>query len=197
MKIYDISRELLSSRVYPGDPTPKLRVLSSIDEGNLYNLTAINMSVHCGTHIDAPLHFISGGESICEMDLSLTVGPACVIIHNGIMDKTAALTVIEKAKEYGKDASKRILIKGNSTVSEEAAIELGDSGIMLLGVESMSVGPINAPMAAHIALLSKKVAILENLNLDEVEEGEYFLSAAPIKIEGAEGSPCRAILIKQ
>ena len=102
---------------------------------------------------------------------------------------------IKKAKERNAEAAKRILIKGDAEVSAEAAKVFAASGILLLGNESQTVGPENAPMAVHKILLSADVVLLEGIRLTEVPEDVYFLNAAPLNLSGADGSPCRAILI--
>ncbi|MBR7137405.1 MAG: cyclase, partial [Clostridia bacterium] len=80
-------------------------------------------------------------------------------------------------------------------VSLEAAKVFASSNILLLGNEHQSVGPQNAPMAVHLALLSADVILLEGIRLAKVSEGVYFLNAAPLNLAGADGSPCRAVLI--
>ena len=196
MKIYDISQEVLGCRVYPGDPAPQKRVLSSIKAGDLYNLTAFSMCAHNGTHIDAPSHFLGDGKSVDAMSLDHFVGSAFVAEHRGVLTAEDAARIIKLAAE-GNSAARRILIKGDAEVSLEAAEVFADAKILLLGVESQSVGPENAPMAVHKMLLSAEVALLEGIRLDDVAEGVYFLSAAPLNLSGADGSPCRAILIDE
>ena len=78
MKIHDISQEVFSSAVYPGDPAPVKQTLCDMAAGELYNLTAFSMCAHNGTHIDAPLHFIADGKSVDELALDATVGLAYV-----------------------------------------------------------------------------------------------------------------------
>ena len=73
MKIYDISQELFSSAVFPGDPAPRREVLSSMKDGALYNLTALSLCAHNGTHIDAPYHFIKDGKTVEQLSLEKTV----------------------------------------------------------------------------------------------------------------------------
>ena len=195
MKIYDISQEVLGCRVYPGDPAPQKRVLSSIEAGDLYNLTSFSMCAHNGTHIDAPSHFLGDGKSVDAMSLDHFVGSAFVAEHCGVLTAEDAARIIKLAAEGDTAAARRILIKGDAEVSLEAAEVLADAKILLLGVESQSVGPENAPMAVHKMLLSAEVALLEGIRLADVAEGVYFLSAAPLNLSGADGSPCRAILI--
>ncbi len=195
MKIYDISQEVFSCQVYPGDPTPKKTVLSAIEKGELYNLTEFSMCAHNGTHIDAPFHFIKDGKTVDSIDLSSFVGMAYVAEHSGVVTADDALKIIEKAKAQNDEAAKRILIKGDAEVSAEAAKVFTDSGILLLGNESQTVGPESAPMEVHKILLSADVVLLEGIRLSAVSEGAYLLNAAPLNLSGADGSPCRAVLI--
>ena len=195
MKIYDISQEILSCEVYPGDPVPQKTQFKSIDNGDLYNLSAFSMCAHNGTHIDAPRHFISGGKTIDEIALNVFVGMAYVASHNGIVTAEDATKILKKAHEINAECAKRILIKGDIEVSLEAAKVFAASNLLLLGNEPQTVGPKNEPMAVHIALLSANVTLLEGIRLAEVSEGVYFLNAQPLNLCGLEGAPCRAILV--
>ena len=195
MKIYDISQEVFSCQVYPGDPMPEKKELKSMKKGELYNLTAFNMCAHNGTHIDAPRHFIKDGKTIDEICLDAFVGMAYVAEHRGVVTDNDAVEIIEKAKKHNPEVAKRILIKGDVEVSLEAANVFASSNILLLGNEPQTVGPKNVPMAVHLALLSANVVLLEGIRLAAVSEGVYFLNAAPLNLAGAEGSPCRAVLI--
>ena len=195
MKIYDISQEVFGCKVYPGDPTPKKRVISSMEKGDFYNLTAFSMCAHNGTHIDAPFHFIKDGKTVDSVSLDTFIGMAYVAEHNGIVSADDATEILEKAKKQNSEAAKRILIKGDAEVSAEAAKVFAESNILLLGNESQTVGPENAPMEVHLILLGAGAVLLEGIRLAEVSEGVYFLNAAPLNLSGADGSPCRAILI--
>ena len=196
MKIYDISQELFSSVVFPGDPAPKKETLASMAEGDLYNLTALSMCAHNGTHVDAPSHFVKDGKSVEEMELSKMVGPAYVKEHNGILTAEDAKTVLSEAEAVSREAAKRLLLKGKTTVSYEAAAVFAEYGIDLIGNESQTVGPEDGPMAVHQLLLGREIVLLEGVRLAHVPDGAYLLSAAPICLGGVEGSPCRAILIE-
>ena len=195
MKIYDISQEVFGCQVYPGDPAPERRVLSSMEKGDLYNLTAFQMCAHNGTHVDAPFHFVKGGKTVDAIDLDAFVGPAFVTEHHGTVSGQDALEIYEKARELDPEAARRILIKGDAVVSSEAARVFASREILLLGNESQTVGPEDAPMEVHLILLGAGVVLLEGIRLAEVEEGRYFLSAAPLNLSGADGSPCRAYLM--
>ena len=195
MKVYDISQEVFGCKVYPNDPMPEKIVLKSMQKGEVYNLTAFSMCAHNGTHIDAPFHFIKDGKTIDEICLDAFVGMAYVAEHHGLVTGNDATEIIEKAKKQNLEASKRILIKGEVEVSLEAAKVFASSDILLLGNEPQTVGPQNVPMAVHLTLLGANVVLLEGIRLGEVYEGVYFLSAVPLNLSGADGSPCRAVLI--
>ena len=190
MKIYDISQETFSCKVYPGDPAPDRQRLAQMEKGDLYNLTAFSMCAHNGTHIDAPFHFLKDGKTVEQMALSVFVGECYVARHCGDVTREDAVAILQKAGEIP-----RILIAGEATVTEEAAQVFADGGICLLGNESQTVGPEDRPMQVHKCLLSKEIALLEGVVLRDVQEGRYFLSAAPLSMSGADGAPCRAYLI--
>lgn len=192
MKIYDISQEVFSCAVYPGDPEPQMQRLSSTDVGELYNLTAFAMCAHNGTHIDAPFHFLPGGKTVEQMELDTFVGECYVACHRGDVNAADAQAILEKA-----GGSERILIAGPVTVTAEAAEVFASGGIKLLGNEGQTVGPENAPMQVHLILLNRGIALLEGIVLKNIPEGKYFLSAAPLNLAGADGAPCRAYLMKQ
>ena len=197
MKIYDISQEVFSCKVFPGDPAPKKQTLNSMENGDLYNLTAFSMCAHNGTHIDAPFHFINHGSTVDEINLQAVIGMAYVAAHEGTITADDAKNILEKAKKHNEECAKRILIKGEAELSLEAAEVFASSSILLFGNESQTVGPTNAPMAVHKTLLSANVILLEGIRLSKVKEGAYLLNAAPLNLSGADGAPCRAILISE
>ena len=130
-----------------------------------------------------------------SVSLDTFIGMAYVAEHNGIVSADDATEILEKAKKQNSEAAKRILIKGDAEVSAEAAKVFAESNILLLGNESQTVGPENAPMEVHLILLGAGAVLLEGIRLAKVSEGVYFLNAAPLNLSGADGSPCRAILI--
>ena len=197
MKIYDISQEVFGCKVFPGDPAPERKIISSMENGALYNLTAISMCAHNGTHVDAPFHFIKDGKTVDAISLEAVVGMAYVAEHHGSVTGDDADEIVNKAKKLNPEAAKRILLKGDAEVSLEAAKVFAASGICLLGNESQTVGPENAPMEVHLVLLGAGVILLEGIRLSEVPEGFYLLNTAPLNLSGADGAPCRAVLISQ
>ena len=90
----------------------------------------------------------------------------------------------------------RILIAGKATVTEEAARVFAEEGILLIGNESQTVGPEDAPMQVHLILLGAEVILLEGIVLKDIPEGKYFLNAAPLQLGGIDGAPCRAWLME-
>lgn len=193
--IYDISQPLFESKVFPGDPEPRKKTICSIDKGALYNLTEISMCVHNGTHVDAPFHFLNDGKGIDEINLSKFIGVAYVVSHEGDISAQDAENILIKAYKAHKDAQKKILIKGNAVVTEEAAAVFAKAEIDLIGNESQTVGPENAPMKVHHILLRREIVLLEGIVLSEVPDGVYLLNAAPLNLTNTDGSPCRATLM--
>ena len=192
MKIYDISQEVFSCGIYPGDPKPEKQTLCSYEAGDVYHLTAFSMCAHNGTHIDAPFHFLPDGKTVEQLDLSVFVGECYLARHEGDVSAKDAEEILRKAAGIP-----RILLGGKLTVTEEAAAVFAEAGICLLGNEGQTVGPENAPMAVHKRLLEKNIALLEGILLTGIPEVAYFLSAAPLKLAGSDGAPCRAYLIGQ
>ncbi len=195
MKLYDITQELFGCVVFGGDPAPQKQTLNSISGGDLYNLTAISMCTHNGTHIDAPYHFVNSGKRIDQLDIYSMVGYAYVAEHMGDVTAEDAREILAHAAAAHPDSPRRILIKGRATVTLEAAQVFAAAGVKLVGNESQTVGPEGAPMEVHLVLLGADVVLLEGVRLGEVPEGAYLLSAAPLNLGGCEGAPCRAILI--
>ena len=196
MKIYDISQEVFSCTVYPGDPAPERQALCRMEQGDLYNLTAFRMCAHNGTHLDAPYHFFKDGKTVEQLPLESCVGPCYVAAYDGAMTEADAAAILAQAAQVHPEAVQRILLKGNALVTEAAARAFADAGILLLGVESQSVGPEAAPMAVHKILLGNNTVLLEGVRLTEVPQGVYLLSAAPLNLGGCDGAPCRAVLME-
>ena len=191
--IYDISQELLSCTVYPGDPKPTLTPLKRMEDGEVYNLSAVSMCVHNGTHIDAPAHFFADGKTVEQLGLSACVGRCYVVHHGGFLSEKEAEGILADARVLG--CHERILLADECTVTLGAAEVFAHGGVRLVGVDTESVGPADAPMAVHKCLLGAEVVLLEGLVLSHVSGGCYTLCAAPLNIAGCEGAPCRAVLI--
>ena len=192
-KLFDISQEVFSCNVYPGDPSPVMTPQQRIADGAHCNLTAFSMCAHNGTHIDAPFHFIRDGKTVDQIPLDHFTGDCFLARHEGDVSAEDAATILRRAIDAG--ASQRILIAGKATVTESAARIFADAGLLLLGNESQTVGPESGPMQVHLILLGAGVVLLEGIVLKDIPEGKYFLNAAPLNLGGIDGAPCRAWLM--
>ncbi len=192
MEIIDISRDILKTPVYPGDPEGYLDEIKSMKKGEKCNLNAFYTCLHTATHVDAPLHFVNGGAAIEEIPLATFIGE-CVVVEAPPGPVTGAF-----AEDNFPFSAERVLIKGNgnSYLMESSAYCFADTNVKLLGTDSQSIGYGSSNEIVHRALLAENIAILEGLDLSRVEPGKYFLMAQPLKISGVEAAPCRAILIK-
>lgn len=197
MAIIDISQEVFNCSVFPGDSQPKRNILETIEGGSICNLTALSMCAHNGTHVDAPYHFYKDGKTIDQVALHKFVGKCYVGFVDGDVTACIAQDLVNKAKKEDPEAAKRILIGGNAVVTIEAAKVFTSEGVMLVGNESQTVGPLDGPAQVHYELLGAEVVLLEGIRLAKATEGVYLLNAAPINLGGSDGAPCRAILIKE
>jgi arylformamidase len=188
MKIIDISQELFSSVVFPGDLAPTFVRAKHVEQDG-YNLTNINLCVHNGTHLDAPCHFIPGGKTIDQLDISVFYGKCRVAAFEGEISAEDIAPVLEHCPE-------RLLLKGECYFTAESAEMLTKSQVKLIGIERQSVDKDTGPKIIHHILLGAGLIPLEGLNLSSVQPGEYILSAFPINLAGSDGSPVRAVLIK-
>ncbi len=188
MKIYDISQELFTGRVFPGDPAPTYDRVLKIAKGDVVNLTNVVMGAHNATHLDAPFHFYDNGKTVEQLDLARCIGP-CTVIE---FSEDCSLEELAKLLDH---SEKRVLIKGKAVVTLERAKLFNQYGLMLVGIEGQSVGPEESPVAVHLELLGQEVVLLEGLVLEDITPGDYFLNAAPLKLGGSDGAPCRAVLL--
>ena len=193
--IIDITQELFTCKVFPGDPAPVRKTLLSTENGDVCNLTEFSMCAHNGTHIDAPFHFLTEGKTVDQMPLRAFVGECYVARHEGDVTGADAKDIMARAESCGAD--ERILIAGKAVVTADAARIFAERGVLLLGNESQTVGPEDAPKEVHLILLGAEVVLLEGVVLEGVAQGRYFLSAAPLNLGGCDGAPCRAYLISE
>ena len=189
MILHDISRDTLTCPVFEGDPETEVRTLQSI-ETDICNLSAVSMSVHAGTHIDAPLHFWEDGSPVDDLRLNTFYGKCTVISVEGILTGDD----MERLLPYCK---RRVLFHGNGNtyLSHSAAIVLADSKVVLVGTDADSIAPPFDEARPHRELARAGITVLENLDLGAVAPGKYYLIALPLKIDGADASPVRAVLL--
>ena len=190
--------------VWPGDQSYESAWSARIADGSAVNVGAMTLSLHTGTHADAPLHVRDGGASIDAAPLAAYLGPALVIEAIGSGPLGADLLDGVDLRE-----TPRLLFKTRqqppagtwedrfSYLSKELATRLAAGGAILVGLDTPSVDPVDSKsLDAHHALFDGGVANLENLRLDHVEPGRYFISAVPLYIDGMDASPVRAVLLR-
>lgn len=188
-RIYDVTHTI-NSRLpaYPGDPGFSREVLKSLEWGDPYTLSALHLSAHTGTHLDAPSHYISSGRSVHEIPIERLIM---------IVDLIDAGTVVGPEDLSSLDpCAEGVIFRTGSLrghISESAARACLDLKLKLIGTDALSVDSSEEDVV-HRMLLSNDILILEGLYLEGVPAGIYTLLCMPLKIEGAEASPVRAIL---
>ncbi len=207
MQIFDISRALSRELVsWPGDTAFRFALSWKMAAGASVNVGAIEMSTHNGTHADAPFHFEAEGATIDQMPLAFFVGTARVLDVTGLVRPEIAVTDLEAALADD-ELPPRLLLRTGAwpegapfpeiipVIAHDVAVWLKARGVKLLGLDLPSVDAIDSKdLPNHHALATAGIAILENLNLETIEAGDYQLAALPLKIEGGDAAPVRAIL---
>ncbi len=211
MKIFDISLPISPDLpVWPGDPPVVLERVRTRSEGSASNDSRIACSVHSGTHVDAPLHFIDQGASVEHLPLDILVGPAALVE----VPEADIITQEILENQPLPEETKRLLIKTRNSalwqdatqafnpdfvaLDSQAARWVVDRGIRLIGVDYLSVQLFNdKDPTTHRVLLEAGVVILEGLDLRAVKPGNYKLICLPIKLVGSDGAPARTILIEE
>jgi len=210
MKIFDISLPISPKLpVWPGDPSIKLEQVDCMDQGADANLSQLSASVHIGTHVDAPHHFMNDGRTIDGLSLEVLTGRCYVTqLPDGIEAITAdVLEGLSLPADLPRilfgTSNSRLWARGETTfhedfvaVTEDGAQWLVERGIQLVGVDYLSVAPYSDPVPTHRVLLGAGVVVVEGLDLSAAPRGFYDLYCLPLKLFGAEGAPARAILIQ-
>jgi len=211
MKIHDVS--LLISEdlpIWPGDPGISMTLASSLNHGDDANVTRLEIGVHTGTHIDAPIHFEAEGMSVDELSMDILIGSCRVFDLSEIVENIGAKIL----KNLDFSGATRVLFKTRNSIwwasgktefqkdfvyiTEEGAKYLVDHGVNLVGIDYLSVEKFgSSDYSTHHLLLRNKVVIVEGLNLSGISSGEYELIALPLRLKGSDGSPARVILKEQ
>ncbi len=211
MEIIDITAPVSPKSVmWPGQDAPSREFASHTDRGDPSTVSRWELSAHTGTHADARMHFIPGGWTMESLELSRCVGP-CRVVDLTHLEGHVSRADLEAAEVAG---TTRLLLKTRNSegglldregfvedyaaISLEAAEYLVEIGVEMVGVDYLSVEPFeDKEFGTHHALLGADVVIFEGLVLAGVEPGEYFLACLPLKLVGSDGSPVRAILIRE
>lgn len=200
MKIFDVTRELSEKTpVFPGDPSP---VITEMNCGE-YVITELQISSHCGTHIDAPSHFIRGGLTVDRIPPEILIGDACVLDCTGIRGPVGVEDLLDRI-----GGVRRLLLKTRSfpldeispdfsCLTAEAARYLVAQGILCLGIDTPSVDSFEGDGIVHRLLLGSGTVIIEMLDLSGVLPGTYHMIALPLRLKGGDGSPARVLLCEK
>ena len=212
MKIYDISVPITPDMpVWPGDPAVDLQQVSVIASGDSANISHLSMSVHTGTHIDAPKHFIDNGNTIGQIPLEKLVGEVLVMQIDDSVNVISALVLkSHPGIDLLEDAQKVLFRTLNSSLWRQSPNEfrqdyigidasgaefLAGLGLDLIGIDYLSIAPYDETLAPHQILLAEDIVLLEGLDLSKVQAGIFELYCLPLKIPGCEGAPARVILV--
>ena len=210
MKMYDVTRTISNQvAVWPGDPQVFLERIHKIEEGSNSNVSRLELSVHTGTHVDAPRHFIQGAKTVETLPLDILVGPAQVV---QLADSIDLITADVVAKAGIQPGVQRLIFKTRNTsfwtdgnppfhtdfvaVNEDAAEVLVAMGIRLVGIDYLSIAPFKKSRPTHEVLLKAEMVIVEGLDLREVQPGMYTLICLPAKLGGSDGALARVVLVE-
>ncbi len=209
MKIYDISVPISTEMpIYPGDPKVSIKPMMQIANGDNANVSRLCMGDHTGTHVDPPVHFIPGGETVDNLDLNTLYGTARVV---DMTDVIGAITPQDLEKLRLPPPVLRLLFKTRNSnawgrgefdrdyigISWDAAQWLVDHQIRLVGIDYLSVEIYQAlEPNTHRTLLGAGIIVVEGLNLKDVPAGDYTLACLPLKIKNGDGGPARALLLE-
>lgn len=209
-KYIDISVPISPSLpCWPGSPAIQFERSLDLEKGDIATDTTVHFSVHTGTHIDAPLHFLRDGKSVDQIPLETLIGSVYVA---EVPVQVEAITVDVLKSLALPDGVQRLLLKtqnsllwssGNDkfdpdfvALTAKAAQWLVDRGIMVIGIDYLSIQRFADGPDTHQILLGASVVVIEGLDLSRVEPGEYELFCLPLKLKGVEGAPARVILGK-
>jgi arylformamidase len=205
-KLYDVTVPIRPDMpVYEGDPAVRITRTASIADGDLANVSRLDLGAHTGTHIDAPVHFRDGAPGIDALPLDVLIGTAQVVDATHLdthidADALASLAIA--------DGAERVLFKTKNSrlwerdtfsrdfiaLAESGASELIRRGVRLTGIDYLSIAPTDDPAPVHHLLLDAGVVIVEGLDLRGMAAGMYDLICLPLRIVDADGAPARVVL---
>ncbi len=206
-RIYDISVPIRSGGlVYPGNPEIDISLQQAVAKGASANVSTIRFGSHTGTHADAARHFFDDGQPVDKIPLESLIGPALLVSFG---DKVLSVGATE-LREHDLKGHKRILIRTRNSallsqkefvkdytyLAPDGAQYLVDLGVELVGVDYLSIEQFHSGHhRTHRTLLAQAVVIVEGLDLSAPAPGEYQFICLPLRIEGCDGAPARAVLI--
>jgi arylformamidase len=206
VRVFDVSRPLRDGGlVYPGDPEIRVRSHSAIARGDDANVSSLALGSHSGTHVDAPSHFLPGGAPVDRIPIERLVGPAVVLDLPGAARSVGAAElsrsdlqgqrrVLLRTRNSERDASTGFT-EDYCALAPDGAEFLLRHGVELVGIDYLSIEAFGSgAYPVHHALLERGVVIVEGLDLSAVPPGIYRLVCLPLRLEGLDGAPARAVL---
>ena len=207
-RIFDISVPVVNGGVvYPGNPEIRIEPASELSRGASSNLSRLSFGSHTGTHVDAPRHFFDAGSTVDRLPLDVLIGPARVIAFpDDVMSVTA-----EHLRRHTLAGAERVLIRTRNSgfiterefhpdytfLAPDGAEHLASLGVKLVGVDYLSVEQFHSGHhKTHRTLLERGIVIVEGLDFSEIEPGEFSLCCLPLRLEGLDGAPARAVLMR-
>jgi arylformamidase len=207
-RIYDISMPIRTGGlVYPGNPEIEVTLQQAVAKGAGANVSFVRFGSHTGTHADAARHFFDDGQSVDQIPLERLIGPAILLAFD---DNTRAIGAAD-LRQHELTEHTRVLLRTRNSVllsqkefvrdytylAPDGAQYLVDKGVELVGIDYLSIEQFHSGLhQTHKTLLGKSVVILEGLNFSAVPAGEYQLICLPLRIEGCDGAPARAVLVE-
>jgi len=207
-RIFDISVPIVSGGVvYPGNPAILVEPASELSKGASSNLSRLSFGSHTATHVDAPKHFFDAGGTVDRLPLDALIGRARLLTFGAdVMSVTAA-----HLKQHSLDGVERVLVRTRNSgfikektfhpdytfIAPDAAELLASKGVKLVGVDYLSIEQFHSGHhKTHRTLLERGIVIVEGLDFSDVPAGDYTLYCLPLRIEGIDGAPARAVLIQ-
>jgi arylformamidase len=199
VELIDITVPIRSGMVtYPGDPEVTVERVASLAAGALANVSRVEMGLHTGTHVDAPVHFLEGDAGIDELPLDVLIGPCEVVALPDLEAARVAAALPDAQRVLFRTPNSELwerdtFADGFLSLDGDGARALVERGIRLVGVDYLSVGDEDA----HRVLLGAGVVVVEGLDLRRAEPGSYDLICLPLRVAGSDGAPARAVLVRR
>ncbi|MEO5589091.1 MAG: cyclase family protein [Gemmatimonadaceae bacterium] len=208
-RIHDISTPIRTGGlIYPGNPAISIAAQQAVAKGAGANVSTVTFGSHTATHVDAAKHFFDAGQTVDQMPLERFIGPALVISFDDSVMSIGEADL--RLHEIGSHS--RILLRTRNSamlddpefhsdytyLAPDGAEYLVAHGVELVGIDYLSIEQFHSGHhRTHLTLLENEVAIVEGLNLAGIDDGEYELICLPIRLEGLDGAPARAVLIQR
>ena len=206
-RIYDISVPVRTGGlIYPGNPEITIELQQAIARGAGANVSKVSLGSHTGTHVDAARHFFDDGETVDQIDLARFIGPAILIEFESTLMSIGARDL--EARDL--NGHTRVLLRTRNSgfvtdpefrkdytfLAPDGAELLVSRGVELVGIDYLSIEQFHSGHhRTHRTLLENGVVIVEGLNLSAVPPGEYAFICLPLRLDGLDGSPSRAVLL--